>query len=86
MTGTPMPSFADAASDAEMWDLANYVVSLARKPVWSMNADEVAAFYAQQEADGEGRPGQARRASRRHARLRASATRRSTRASACCRE
>ena len=28
MTGTPMPSFADAASDAEMWDLANYVVSL----------------------------------------------------------
>ena len=30
MTGTPMPSFADAASDVEMWDLANYVVSLAR--------------------------------------------------------
>ena len=25
-----MPSFADAATDAEMWDLANYVVSLAR--------------------------------------------------------
>ena len=31
MSGTPMPSFKDAASDAEMWDLANYVVSLARK-------------------------------------------------------
>src|SRR5580765_5579019 len=44
MTGTPMPSFADAASDDEMWDLAHYVVSLARKPVWSMTADEVTAF------------------------------------------
>ena len=43
MTGTPMPSFADAATDAEMWDLANYVVSLARKPVWSMTADEFAS-------------------------------------------
>ena len=31
MSGTPMPSFKDAASDAEMWDLANYVVSLAPK-------------------------------------------------------
>jgi cbb3-type cytochrome c oxidase subunit III len=47
MTGTPMPSFADAASDAEMWDLANYVVSLGRKPVWSMTADEVQQHYAQ---------------------------------------
>ena len=32
MSGTPMPSFADAATVPEMWDLANYVVSLARKP------------------------------------------------------
>ena len=56
MMGTPMPSFGDAASDAEMWDLANYVVSLARKPVWSMTADEVAAFYAQQEADARANP------------------------------
>src|SRR5262245_53943466 len=36
MSGTPMPSFKDAASDGEMRDLANYVVSLARKPVWQM--------------------------------------------------
>ena len=36
MTGTPMPSFVGTASDADMWDLANYVVSLGRKPVWSM--------------------------------------------------
>lgn len=56
MTGTPMPSFADAASDAEMWDLANYVVSLARKPVWSMTADEVAAFYAAQDAASKANP------------------------------
>ncbi len=25
MSGTPMPSFADAATDKDMWDLANYV-------------------------------------------------------------
>ena len=56
MTGTPMPSFADAASDAEMWDLANYVVSLARKPVWSMNADEVQQFYARQDAQAKADP------------------------------
>jgi cbb3-type cytochrome c oxidase subunit III len=46
MTGTPMPSFADAASDAEMWDLANYVLSLARKPIWSMTAAEIQQFDA----------------------------------------
>ena len=34
MSGTPMPSFVDAATDAEMWDLANYVASLGRKPLW----------------------------------------------------
>lgn len=56
MTGTPMPSFRDAATDAEMWDLANYVVSLARKPLWAMNAEEVAAFYTQQEADARANP------------------------------
>ena len=56
MTGTPMPSFADAATDPEMWDLANYVVSLARTPVWSMNADEVKAFYARLEADEKANP------------------------------
>ena len=53
MSGTPMPSFADAASDAEMWDLANYVVSLGRKPVWSMNADEVASVLRAQDASEE---------------------------------
>jgi cytochrome c oxidase cbb3-type subunit 2 len=49
MSGTPMPSFADTASNAEMWDLANFVVSLARKPVWSMTAPEIADHYARDE-------------------------------------
>ena len=31
-------NLADAAEEGEMWDLANYVVSLARKPIWTMNA------------------------------------------------
>jgi mono/diheme cytochrome c family protein len=56
MAGTPMPSFADAASDTEMWDLSNFVVSLARKPVWSMNADEIKAIYAAQDADAKANP------------------------------
>ena len=56
MMGTPMPSFAEAASVDEMWDLAAYVVSLARKPVWSMNAQEVADFYARQDADAKAHP------------------------------
>jgi mono/diheme cytochrome c family protein len=50
MSGTPMPSFAGSANDAEMWDLANYVVSLARKPIWSMTAQEITDQYAH-EAD-----------------------------------
>ena len=56
MSGTPMPSFADAATSAEMWDLANYVVSLGRKPVWAMTADEVAQFYARRDADAKANP------------------------------
>ena len=56
MTGTPMPSFAEAASDVEMWDLANYVVSLARKPTWSMTADEVQQFYARLDAQEKAEP------------------------------
>jgi mono/diheme cytochrome c family protein len=56
MAGTPMPSFADAATDAEMWDLANYVVSLARTPVWSMNAAEVEQFYRRQDAQAKANP------------------------------
>jgi cytochrome c oxidase cbb3-type subunit 2 len=46
--GTPMPSFADAAKDEDLWHVANYVVSLARKPVWEMTADEIKSHYARQ--------------------------------------
>ena len=56
MAGTPMPSFAEAATESEMWDLANYVLSLARKPLWSMNADEVKALYAARDADAKANP------------------------------
>ncbi|MGH9312432.1 MAG: c-type cytochrome [Vicinamibacterales bacterium] len=48
MSGTPMPAFATAAPDDELWDLAHYVVSLAREPLWGMTADEVRAFYGRQ--------------------------------------
>ncbi|MCC7418038.1 MAG: c-type cytochrome [Acidobacteria bacterium] len=45
MNGTPMPSFIDAASESELWQLASYVKSIGRKPLWEMKGDEVAAFY-----------------------------------------
>ena len=56
MSGTPMPSFKDAASDGEMWDLANYVVSLARKPLWEMSAEEVSAHYAREDEEAGANP------------------------------
>ncbi len=56
MSGTPMPSFVDVGTDAEMWDLANYVASLGRKPLWEMNAEEVQAFYARQDAEERANP------------------------------
>ncbi len=34
--GTPMPSYAEAASTEDMWQLAYYVRSLQREPSWSM--------------------------------------------------
>jgi mono/diheme cytochrome c family protein len=48
MNGTPMPSFASAAPDDELWDLARYVASLARPPIWRMTAGELAAFYGRE--------------------------------------
>lgn len=48
INGTPMPSFADTAKDEDLWHVANYVVSLARKPVWEMTADELKAHYTSQ--------------------------------------
>ena len=51
MNGTPMPSFVTAASETELRNLAAYVLSLARKPVWDMNAAEVTAFYQAQASE-----------------------------------
>ena len=56
MNGTPMPSFATAASEAELRNLAAYVLTLARKPVWDMTAEEVSAFYQAQAAEAERDP------------------------------
>ncbi len=50
ISGTPMPSYQGTATDVEMWDLANAVASMRRKPVWEMSGDEVTAFYKEQEA------------------------------------
>lgn len=54
--GTPMPSIADTASDPDLWHLANYVVSIARKPAWSMNADELKALYERQRKQAADNP------------------------------
>jgi mono/diheme cytochrome c family protein len=51
MNGTPMPSFVDAASEAELRNLAAYVLTLARKPAWDMTANELKAFYQAQNAE-----------------------------------
>jgi mono/diheme cytochrome c family protein len=45
MNGTPMPSFLNAASDSELWQLAVFVKTMGRKPLWEMKGDEVAGFY-----------------------------------------
>lgn len=54
--GTPMPSYVGAASDKEMWDLANYVVSLARKPAWKMNENEIKEFYVKLDVQAKTNP------------------------------
>jgi mono/diheme cytochrome c family protein len=56
MNGTPMPSFATAASETELRNLAAYVLTFARKPVWDMTAEEVTAFYKAQAAEAERDP------------------------------
>lgn len=53
MNGTPMPSFLGAATEPELWQLAVYVKSLGRKPLWEMKGDDVAAFYRDQQERAE---------------------------------
>ena len=43
--GSPMPSYEKSGSDKELWNLANYIVSIARKPVWEITADELKQHY-----------------------------------------
>jgi mono/diheme cytochrome c family protein len=50
MNGTPMPSFLGAATEPELWQLAVYVKSLARKPLWEMAGADIPEHYRQQEA------------------------------------
>ena len=54
--GSPMPSYAGSATEREMHDLANYVTSIARKPVWTMTAGELRAFYASLEKSARENP------------------------------
>jgi cytochrome c oxidase cbb3-type subunit 2 len=48
INGTPMPSIADTASDQDLWHIANYVTSLARKPVWQLNVADIKSLYRRQ--------------------------------------
>lgn len=45
--GTPMPSYLGAATDKEIGDLANYVVSLRRTPIWEMDPAEVTSRFSE---------------------------------------
>ncbi len=45
--GSVMPSYESAATEREVWDLANFVASLGRRPLWAMDAGEVRAHYAE---------------------------------------
>lgn len=56
LDGSPMPSFVGSATEREMWDLANYVISLGRKPVWAMSEEEIKSFYATLDNDAKRNP------------------------------
>lgn len=56
LDGTPMPSYIGSASDKEMWDLSNYVLSLKRKAVWEMNEEELKAHYAKLDQEAKENP------------------------------
>ena len=56
MNGTPMPSFDDVVSSKQLWDLSNYVISLARKPVREMDAEELNQFYMNMDEENRMNP------------------------------
>jgi cytochrome c oxidase cbb3-type subunit 2 len=51
MNGTPMPSFLGAATDAELWQLAVFVKTMGRKPLWEMKGGEVSSYYKEQQLE-----------------------------------
>ncbi len=54
--GTPMPSYIGSATDKDLWNLANYVASIGRKPIWEMDAAEVRRHYADLAAERKTHP------------------------------
>jgi len=46
LTPGPMPAYADALPNADRWDLANFVVSLARTPAWEKGGSFAGAGFA----------------------------------------
>ena len=54
MLGSPMPSYEGLISTKSLRDLSNYVVFLARKPIWEMNAQELESHYAEMESKNAG--------------------------------
>jgi mono/diheme cytochrome c family protein len=48
--GTPMPGVADLATDTEIWNVALYVRSLARTPLWEMTAEQAKAHFAAEDS------------------------------------
>jgi mono/diheme cytochrome c family protein len=54
--GTSMPSYVGSASDEEMWQLANYVRSIGRKPIWQMSAGELDRHFSEAENEQHKNP------------------------------
>ncbi len=54
--GSPMPSYEGMASEQDLWNVANYVSSISRKPVWNMNPVELQQYYASLESSHKSNP------------------------------
>ncbi|MBI5216634.1 MAG: c-type cytochrome [Ignavibacteriae bacterium] len=54
--GTPMPSYSESASEQDLWNLANFVASLGRKPAWQMNENELQTHYSKLDETNKSNP------------------------------
>ncbi len=54
--GTPMPSYLGAATDKEIGDLANYIASLKRKPIWEMDPVELTSHFSERSRQAAAHP------------------------------